>query len=251
MEYDRFDRSPTEPDEEGHEWPAVLLLRDTKLHDDLGGAGQRIYTTAGQGYKKVRYIRADLVEAQVMTLAEFKEHICMGCERCEWVSLNHPEWYAQRPRGPLKLDNAKQVFFYEQDHYYLSNFSAFKVHYRNRWFDTSEHCYHWMRFEGDPVHGINVRMAPSAHEAYKYAQKWKHEQLSDWEARKIDVMRDILREKARQHEYVRRKLLETEDRELIENSWRDPFWGWGENRDGLNMLGKLWMQIRAELRVQK
>ena len=39
----------------------------------------------------------------------------------------------------------------------------------------------------------------------------------------------------------------TGDRTLIENSWRDDFWGWGPNRDGQNMLGKLWMEVRAEL----
>ena len=41
------------------------------------------------------------------------------------------------------------------------------------------------------------------------------------------------------------------ERELIENSWRDDFWGWGPNRDGQNMLGRLWMEIRDELRGQK
>ena len=61
-------------------------------------------------------------------------------------------------------------------------------------------------------------------------------------------MLDILRAKASQHEYVRRKLLATGDRELIEDSWRDDFWGWGANRDGLNMLGKLWMEVRTEIR---
>jgi predicted NAD-dependent protein-ADP-ribosyltransferase YbiA (DUF1768 family) len=58
----------------------------------------------------------------------------------------------------------------------------------------------------------------------------------------------ILRAKADQHEYVRRKLLATGNRCLIENSWRDDFWGWGPNRDGKNMLGTLWMRVRAELR---
>ena len=61
-------------------------------------------------------------------------------------------------------------------------------------------------------------------------------------------MRAILKEKAQQHEYVRRKLLETGDRELIENSWRDGFWGWAPNGEGQNMLGKLWMEVRTELR---
>ena len=50
-----------------------------------------------------------------------------------------------------------------------------------------------------------------------------------------------------QHEYVRRKLLETGRRDLVEDSWRDGFWGWGEDRVGKNMLGRLWMDIRDEL----
>jgi ribA/ribD-fused uncharacterized protein len=61
-------------------------------------------------------------------------------------------------------------------------------------------------------------------------------------------MYDILWAKQSQHEYVRRKLIQTKGRELVENSWRDDFWGWGPNRDGLNMLGKLWMEVRDELR---
>ncbi len=91
--------------------------------------------------------------------------------------------------------------------------------------------------------------APSAHEAFKIAERSKAERRQDWDAVKVDIMRDILRAKADQHEYVRRKLLATGDRELIEDSWRDDFWGWGPNRDGQNMLGKLWMEIRSELRA--
>jgi len=43
-------------------------------------------------------------------------------------------------------------------------------------------------------------------------------------------------------------LLTTGDRELIEDSWWDSFWGWGADQRGQNMLGKLWMKLRAELR---
>jgi predicted NAD-dependent protein-ADP-ribosyltransferase YbiA (DUF1768 family) len=31
---------------------------------------------------------------------------------------------------------------------------------------------------------------------------------------------------------------------------RDDFWGWGSDRTGQNMLGKLWMEIRTELREE-
>jgi predicted NAD-dependent protein-ADP-ribosyltransferase YbiA (DUF1768 family) len=60
-------------------------------------------------------------------------------------------------------------------------------------------------------------------------------------------MRDILTAKADQHEYVRRKLLETGDRQLVENSWRDDFWGVGSNGNGQNQMGKLWMEVRAAI----
>jgi hypothetical protein len=66
-------------DEHGHEWPARLLIRDTKIHDDLGGLGQRIYTTAGAGYKKVEYVRADLLRPASAVAEAAGEK---GCESC-------------------------------------------------------------------------------------------------------------------------------------------------------------------------
>jgi len=155
--------------------------------------------------------------------------------------------------GPLKLDNDRQIFFYEQDHYYLSNFASFNLLWKERTFPTSEHAYHWEKFvlgtrdsDGAYVRDV-IRCAPSAHEAFKLAERWKALRRPDWDAVKVEIMRDILRAKAAQHEYVRRKLLQTGTRELVENSWRDDYWGWGPNRDGKNMLGRLWMEVRAEL----
>jgi ribA/ribD-fused uncharacterized protein len=157
-----------------------------------------------------------------------------------------------------KLDTEKQVFFYEQEFYVLSNFSAFTVlwhtsiregHVR---FDTAEAVYHWEKFNPNIPTRLQydvrtaIRLAPSAHEAFLIARRNKANRRIDWDDIKVEVMRRILRAKANQHEYVRRKLLETGSRELIEDSWRDGFWGWGPNKDGRNMLGKLWMEIRAE-----
>ena len=39
------------------------MIRDTELYDDMGGGGQRIYTTAGRGYPLREYIRADVTQA--------------------------------------------------------------------------------------------------------------------------------------------------------------------------------------------
>jgi ribA/ribD-fused uncharacterized protein len=154
--------------------------------------------------------------------------------------------------GNHKLDNDRQVFFYEQDFYVLSNFSAFSLVWEGKRFDTSEAAYHWTKFMPNEI-GIAsmIREAPSAHEAFKLAERYKSVRRADWDEIKIIVMRDILRAKVDQHEYVRRKLLATGNRELIEDSWRDDFWGWGPNRDGQNTLGLLWMEVRDELRSRQ
>lgn len=154
-----------------------------------------------------------------------------------------------------KLDTQTQVFFYEQDFYVLSNFSAFSIQRYGMRFDTAEHLYHWEKFNwvDGPEANLKairdaIRLAPSAHEAFKRAQDYKEFYDPEWESsHKIQTMLGILRDKVNQHEYVRRKLLQTGDRELIEDSWRDNYWGWGPNKDGQNMLGKLWMQVRSEL----
>ena len=160
------------------------------------------------------------------------------------------------------LDTAERVRFYEHDFYILSNFAAFRLIWRGLSFDTSEAAYHWERFatgQGgqSPVFGSmanriadQIRFAPSAHEAFKLAQENKSLQRKDWDQIKVKVMSDILYAKAAQHEYVRRKLLATGDRELVEDSWRDDFWGWGESEKGQNWLGKLWMGVRSQLRAE-
>lgn len=148
------------------------------------------------------------------------------------------------------LDTAERVCFYEQDFYVLSNFSSFNLLRHGYYWPTSEHAYHAEKFRnhrGDIAKLIAT--APSAHEAFKIAERHKAERIPEWDEVKVGIMREILQAKADQHDYVRRKLLATGERELVENSWRDDYWGWGPSRDGTNMLGKLWMEVRSELRA--
>jgi len=147
------------------------------------------------------------------------------------------------------LDTDERVCFYEQDFYVLSNFSSFSLEWCGHRFPTVEHAYHWLKFIDSNDLQQSICDAPSAHKAFKIAQENKDRRRSDWDAVKVPLMYRLLHAKAAQHEYVRRKLLATGDRELVENSWRDDFWGWGPNRDGQNKLGKLWMEVRAELRA--
>jgi len=68
----------------------------------------------------------------------------------------------------------------------------------------------------------------------------------DWDAVKLRVMEDLLRQKFSNPE-LRKKLLETRGSELVEgNDWGDIFWGVCRGK-GENHLGKLLMKIRDSL----
>jgi ribA/ribD-fused uncharacterized protein len=140
------------------------------------------------------------------------------------------------------------VFFYEHEYYVFSNFSAFMLTWKGREYMTSEHAYHSEKFADDSLKEI-VRAARSAHDSQKVSHELKDKYRPDWNDVKVGIMKEILHEKVKQHPYILKKLLESGERELIEDSWRDDFWGWGPNKDGKNMLGKLWMEVREEVKA--
>lgn len=144
------------------------------------------------------------------------------------------------------LDNDKQILFYEQEFYVFSNFSSFKLRWKGFDWMTSEHAYHSEKFDDSEILK-QLKETRSAHDAMKFAYANRENYRKGWDDLKLKVMKDILHAKVEQHPYVKKKLLESGDKELIENSWRDSYWGWGPNQDGENHLGKLWMEVRAEL----
>ena len=142
----------------------------------------------------------------------------------------------------------KAVGFYEREFYCFSNFSSFQVKWKGRLWPTSEHAYQAAHFfKTAPVLAKKIHKATSAHEAYKLAKANVHKAPADWEETKVGIMEDILRHKLKQHPYVLKKLLQTGKRPLVEDSPKDPCWGWGRDRKGRNELGKLWMKLRREL----
>ena len=76
------------------DFPERLKLRDTGLHDDMGGAGQRIYTTAGNGYNKQEYIRADIVDSMQQRIEEYD-----GLFDLQWSRIKEATEVWQRATG--------------------------------------------------------------------------------------------------------------------------------------------------------
>ncbi len=147
--------------------------------------------------------------------------------------------------------SSQPVLFYEGPYYMFSNFSSFMLDWRGRRWQTAEHAYQAEKFSEDRARHVEKRIekARSAHEAKKTAQEFEEYKRPDWDSVKLEIMEEILRAKLNQHEHIRKKLLETGDRLIVEDSPTDNFWGRGPDGKGANHLGKLWMKLRAELRA--
>lgn len=127
-------------------------------------------------------------------------------------------------------------------YYFLSNFYSVPVKHGFLTFTNTEAAFH---SEKCPVRaGEFTKLNPS--EAKRLGRRVRLR--SDWEQIKDNVMLDVVRAKFTQHPDLTQKLLATGDEELVEgNDWGDIYWGVYKGR-GKNMLGKILMRVRAELR---
>ena len=71
---------------------------------------------------------------------------------------------------------------------------------------------------------------------------------ADWEEVKDDVMRKAVLKKFKTHAEIREILLTTADEKIVENAPGDYYWGCGKDGSGKNILGKILMEVREELR---
>ena len=143
------------------------------------------------------------------------------------------------------------IGFYPREFYPLDNFSSFKVEWNGYMYASLEEAFQSRLFLPDyPEIAEQIKHSHSAHEAQKIMfdnidkVKYSNEEQAV-------IMEELLRLKVEQNPYVKKKLLQTGDYMIVEDSPKDNFWGWGENRDGVNQLGKLWMKIRDELKVEE
>lgn len=71
---------------------------------------------------------------------------------------------------------------------------------------------------------------------------------NDWESVKDLIMRQAVLAKFTQHDDLRELLLATGDAKLVEQTTNDSYWGDGGDGRGKNMLGRILMEVREQLR---
>jgi hypothetical protein len=148
----------------------------------------------------------------------------------------------------LNKETEGSIYFFTVPFEPLNNWSSHKINIWGIDFPTAEHAFQWKKFSViEPDIANEVLSAGSPYEVFKISKDNKSKQPKDWAERKIAIMEEILRAKFEEHEDVRDALKRTGEREIIENSPVDSYWGIGPNKDGQNMLGKIWMKIRSKL----
>lgn len=132
-----------------------------------------------------------------------------------------------------------------KEYRFLSNFHDAQAAYDGVVYPTSEHAFQAAKtFDLDEREAILNCQTPG--ESKKMGRSVKLRK--DWEKVKIPIMFNIVLDKFTRNEEIRKKLLETEDKILIEeNNWGDKFWGQVEGI-GQNQLGKILMTVRSLLK---
>lgn len=141
----------------------------------------------------------------------------------------------------------------------LSNMSVrYPLLINNISINSVEALYQLCRFPDRPDFQQELILCKSPMTVKMKSRKYKTYTRDDWEEVKVDVMWWCLRLKLAQHYERFSKILDsTEDKAIVEDSYRDRFWGAVRNKEnpnimiGENTLGLLFMKLRTFNRLRK
>lgn len=150
-----------------------------------------------------------------------------------------------QPESRLAIDD------FHGDYAFLSNFAPAPVSLDGVRYPTVEHAYQAAKTL-EPREREKIRSASTPGLARKLGRKLT--KRPDWPDLKVDIMRDLIRQKFEGQPDLKNRLLATGAAELVEgNTWHDNFWG--DCRcskcavlPGQNWLGRILMDLRQQLK---
>lgn len=150
-------------------------------------------------------------------------------------------------------DNNNQIFFYGtkqwKEYFFMSNFCPSPITLDDKEWPTTEHYFQAMKFILSSDELVEkVRLSKTAREAANIGRDKNNPKRIDWEFVKEDYMEKALYAKFTQHPKLKKKLLDTGDKILVERTKNDSYWGDGGDGSGKNRLGNLLMKVRTRIR---
>jgi hypothetical protein len=135
----------------------------------------------------------------------------------------------------------KADLFFELSNFFPAGFKEDGIEW-----PTVEHYYQAQKFLNSDYRE-KIRLASTPHES-KILGHARTIEREEWENIKEEVMLHALVKKF-SAPHLRRVLMSTGDRHLVENSPHDDYWGSGADGRGRNRLGHLLMKTREVLRA--
>ncbi|CAO1625462.1 unnamed protein product [Sympodiomycopsis kandeliae] len=141
-------------------------------------------------------------------------------------------------------------------YFWLSNHFLIPIYYDNIRYPSAEHLFQSLKFmPHKPELAKSIRKIELPSDAIRLARKNAQFVRSGWRQEGLNViaMRQVLLLKFTQHSALRSRLIQTGDRELLNSSPTDVFWGTGraigasKPAVGRNELGKALMKTRESL----
>lgn len=129
----------------------------------------------------------------------------------------------------------------------FSNFSRHGITCDNVWWPTVEHYFQAQKFVGTP-YAERILHAATPKYAATLGRSRQVPLRADWEAVKDAIMVQAVLCKFTTHPKLKALLLATADEPIVENTTGDYYWGCGATGTGLNKLGIILMEVRAQLR---
>lgn len=132
----------------------------------------------------------------------------------------------------------------------FSNFSKHPILLDGILWATTEHYFQAQKYIGTERY-LKIAYAVTPKLAAELGRDRSLPIRSDWEQVKDAVMKKAIIAKMQQHPEVQKKLMETGDEEIIEDSPIDYYWGCGADGTGKNMLGKILVEVREEYKTER
>lgn len=143
----------------------------------------------------------------------------------------------------------------------LSNFAPAKITFAGIDFHTSEQLFMFLKakyFEDHDMADMIATRGQDPKDAKRFGRKVKGFNNEEWEGSREDMMYIACQRKFMDEDLLK-QLLETGDKVIVEGSPYDKIWGVGlaydgeeildeENWNGLNLLGKVLMRVRTDIK---
>jgi len=142
------------------------------------------------------------------------------------------------------------IYFYAQTDLYseFSNFAPYGIAINDVWWRTVEHYFQAQKFHSQDYRE-RIRRSNKPKDAKALGMTREFPLRDDWENVKDQIMLNAVTVKFRTHEVPRNLLLSTGKANIVENAPMDAYWGCGPDGAGLNKLGRILMQVRAEIQM--